>query len=87
MLYALERALKVDTLVVLTDNDTWAGAIHRHEALACYRAQMGIDAKLAVMATLATPFTIADPADGGMIDVAGFDAAARGGLSAFSRGF
>ncbi len=87
MLYALERGLKVDTFVVLTDNETWAGSMHPHEALARYRAQMGIDAKLAVMATSATPFSIADPADAGMLDVAGFDAAAPAVLAAFSRGF
>ena len=87
MLYALERKLKVDTFVVVTDNETWAGGIHPHEALARYRMQMGIDAKLAVMATSATRFTIADPSDAGMLDVAGFDATVPALLAAFSRGF
>ena len=87
MLYALERKLKVDTFVVVTDNETWAGGIHPHEALARYRSQMGIDAKLAVMATSATSFTIADPSDAGMLDIAGFDAAVPALLAAFSRGF
>lgn len=87
MLYALERKLKVDTFVVVTDNETWAGGIHPHEALARYRMQMGIDAKLAVMATSATRFTIADPSDAGMLDIAGFDAAVPSLLAAFSRGF
>ena len=87
MLYALERKLKVDTFVVVTDNETWAGGIHPHEALARYRMQMGIDAKLVVMATSATVFTIADPSDAGMLDIAGFDAAVPALLAAFSRGF
>ena len=87
MLYALEWKLKVDTFVVVTDNETWAGGIHPHEALARYRMPMGIDAKLIVMATSATMFTIADPIDAGMLDIAGFDAAVPALLAAFSRGF
>lgn len=59
MLYALERGLKVDTFVVITDNETWAGVIHPHEALARYRAHMGIDATLVVLATSASKLTIA----------------------------
>lgn len=87
MLYALERRLEVDTFVVITDNETWAGGIHPHEALARYRSQMGIDAKLAVMATSATSFSIADPGDAGMLDIAGFDASVPALLAAFSLGF
>jgi 60 kDa SS-A/Ro ribonucleoprotein len=87
MLYALERGLAVDTFVVITDNETWAGAVHPHQALARYRAAMGIDARLIVLATSATRFSIADPGDAGMLDIAGFDAAVPGLVSAFSRGF
>ena len=86
MLYALERTLAVDTFVVITDNETWAGDIHPHEALERYRTAMGIDAKLIVLATSASKFSIADPADRGMLDIAGFDAAVPGLISAFSRG-
>lgn len=86
MLYALERKLAVDTFVVITDNETWAGDIHPHEALERYRTAMGIDAKLIVLATSASKFTIADPGDPGMLDIAGFDAAVPGLISAFSRG-
>jgi 60 kDa SS-A/Ro ribonucleoprotein len=86
MLYALERKLEVDTFVVITDNETWAGDIHPHQALENYRYAMGIDAKLIVLATSASKFTIADPGDAGMLDIAGFDAAVPGLVSAFSRG-
>lgn len=86
MLYALERKLAVDTFVVITDNETWAGDIHPHQALERYRTAMGIDAKLIVLATSASKFTIADPGDPGMLDIAGFDAAVPGLISAFSRG-
>jgi 60 kDa SS-A/Ro ribonucleoprotein len=86
MLYAMEQGLKVDTFLVITDNDTWAGSVHAHEALAQYRKATGIDAKLIVLATQATPFSIADPKDPGMLDIAGFDSAAPALVADFSRG-
>ena len=46
----------------------------------------GIDARLVVVGMTATDVSIADPADGGMLDVAGFDAAAPGLVADFSRG-
>ncbi len=86
MLYALERNMAVDTFVVITDNETWVGGIHPHQALARYRLAMGIDAKLIVLATSATKFSIADPNDAGMLDIAGFDAAVPALVTEFSRG-
>ena len=76
MLYALERGLAVDAFVIYTDNETWAGAVHPSAALRCYREATGIAAKLVVVGLTSTGFTIADPADGGMLDVVGFDSAA-----------
>lgn len=87
MLYALERGLEVDTFVVMTDNETWAGSIHPHEALEKYRRATGIPAKLIVLATSASRFSIADPDDAGMLDIAGFDAAVPQLVTEFSRGF
>jgi len=86
MLYALEKRLKVDTFVVLTDNETWAGNIHPDEALRRYREWSGIDAKLVVVGMTATGFTIADPNDAGMLDVVGFDTATPNLIADFIRG-
>ncbi|MBT9556825.1 MAG: hypothetical protein IV100_12395 [Myxococcales bacterium] len=47
---------------------------------------MGIPAKLIVALMVANGFTIADPADGGMLDVVGFDASAPAAMAAFARG-
>lgn len=74
MVWALRNKLEVDAFVVYTDSETWFGSIHPSEALNRYRHQMGIDAKLIVVAMEANPFTIADPNDRGMLDVVGFDA-------------
>lgn len=64
-----------DAFVVFTDNDTNCNKIAPHEALRRYRQHTGIDAKLIVMAMTADRFTIADPDDAGMLDMAGLDAA------------
>lgn len=87
MLYALEEGLEVDTFIIMTDNDTWSGGMHPHEALKLYRSKTGIDAKLIVLSTYASRNTIADPSDNGMLDIAGFDSAAPGLVADFSRGF
>lgn len=85
MLWALEQGRAYDTFVVYTDNETWAGSVHPHEALRQYRERTGIDAKLVVVGMTATEFSIADPTDAGMLDVAGFDSAVPGLISDFAR--
>lgn len=86
MLWALENGIEVDTFQVYTDNETWYGQMHPHEALAKYRRQTGIPARLAVVSLTPSEFTIADPADPGSLDVSGFDSAVPGLLADFSRG-
>lgn len=83
--YAFQRKLEVDTFVVITDNEVNTG-YHVPDVLRAYRKVMGIDAKLVVIATTATRFSIADPKDPGMLDVAGFGADVPALLTAFSRG-
>lgn len=73
MTHALENGLEFDAFVVFTDNETWGGDIHPHQALRRYRERTGIDAKLIVVGMTATDFSIADPDDLGMLDIAGFD--------------
>lgn len=85
MLYALENRLKVDTFIVLTDSETWAGRIHPVQALRRYRQQAGIGAKLIVAGLVSNGFSIADTNDTGMLDVVGFDAAAPQVMTDFAR--
>jgi len=84
MLWATANKVQVDTFVVYTDNETWAGGVHPHQALRAYRDWSGIDARLVVVGLTATDFTIADPADPGMLDIAGFDSALPSLLTDFS---
>ena len=86
MLYAMEQGLEVDAFVIYTDNETYCGRIHPHQALVQYREKTGIPAKLIVVGMTSTGFSIADPADGGMMDVVGFDTAAPAVMSDFVRG-
>ncbi len=76
MVEALKHRWPIDLFVIYTDNETWAGAIHPAQALRQYRERMGIAARLVVVAMASNGFTIADPADAGMLDVVGFDAGA-----------
>ncbi len=62
------------------------GRIHPAQALRQYREATGIDAKLIVVAMSASEFTIADPKDAGMLDMAGFDSAAPQVIKAFATG-
>lgn len=87
MQYALKNHQEIDTFVIYTDNETWSGEIHPHQALVEYREQMGIPARLIVVGMTATEFSIADPSDAGMLDVAGFDSAVPNLIADFSRGF
>jgi 60 kDa SS-A/Ro ribonucleoprotein len=84
MVHALENKLDVDCFVVITDNETYMGKVHPSQALANYREKMGKpNAKLIVLAVTATDFSIADPSDPGMLDIAGFDAAVPTVISEF----
>jgi 60 kDa SS-A/Ro ribonucleoprotein len=86
MLHALKTGQKFGTFTVWTDNETWAGNIKPSQALVQYRSQVNPGARLAVVALAATPFTIADPNDKGMMDFVGFDASAPRVLADFSAG-
>lgn len=85
MLWAAQNKIAVDMFCVYTDSETWAGNVHPVRALKDYRQKMGIPAKLVVVGMLANEFTIADPADAGMLDVCGFDTATPAILSDFAR--
>ncbi len=76
MQWALKNQVQADTFVIYTDSETWYGDIHPGQALREYRERMGIPARLIVVAMVANHFSIADPDDGGILDVVGFDTAA-----------
>ena len=86
MLYATAQEREVDTFVIYTDSETWAGEVHPAKALRDYRQASGIDARLVVVGMVSNGFSIADPADPGMLDVVGFDTATPQLISDFAGG-
>lgn len=86
MLWALKNKRVYDTIVILTDNETYYGSVHPHQALQEYRNKTGVNTRLAVVSMTANGNTIADPRDPGQIDISGFDSVVPQLLSDFSRG-
>jgi 60 kDa SS-A/Ro ribonucleoprotein len=85
MIFAKKMNLPVDVFATLTDNETWYGSIHPHQALTEYRKFSGRNAKNAVFAMVSNGFSIADPSDSGQMDFVGFDSAALSVFSDFAR--
>jgi 60 kDa SS-A/Ro ribonucleoprotein len=86
MIWAGERNRDYDTIIVITDNETWAGNVHPHQALADYRRKVGHDVRQIVIGMTANDVSIADPNDPLTLDVAGFDSAVPNLVADFSRG-
>ena len=86
MLWAMKNKVEADVFVVYTDCETHSGSISPSAALKQYRAATGIDARLIVVAMTSGGFTLADPADAGMMDVVGFDAGAPEMMRQFVNG-
>ena len=85
MLWAARNQLNVAGFITYTDSETWAGNIHPAQALQRYRREYVGDAKAVVVGMTANGFTLADPADCGMLDVVGFDTTAPAVIADFVR--
>lgn len=83
--YALQHKLDIDCFSIYTDNETYA---HRSVPSAQIKKYRGVmnkpDTKLVVCGMAVSNFSIADPNDFGMLDLAGFDAATPSIISDFS---
>ena len=75
MIWAQKNNILADAFIIYTDSETWYGNVHPAQALQSYRDYTGIPAKLIVVGMVSNGFSIADPNDGGMLDVVGFDTA------------
>ncbi len=85
MIWALKNKVETDVFAVYTDSESWYGSVHPMQALRDYRDKMGIAAKLIVVAMTSNGFSIADPNDGGALDVVGFDTATPQVMGDFAR--
>lgn len=84
--WAFKNDIDIDTFIIYTDNDTWAGNIHPFEALNQYRRKKNADAKLIVSSVVPASYSIADPNDAGMLDIVGFDSNIPTLISDFIKG-
>jgi len=74
ILHAQQARMDVDAFLTITDNESWAGAIHPIQALKNYRKfRNKNDVSLIAMAMTATQYSIADPNDAYNLNVVGFD--------------
>lgn len=72
--WAKSKRLKVDNIVILTDNETWAGRYgHPVQWMREYRNVVNQSAKIVNVGMTATECSINDPDDNLALDVAGFD--------------
>lgn len=87
MIYAKDHKIPVDTFIIYTDCETWAGRVTPAQSLRDYRRAMNRPhAQLIVVAMTSSGFTIADPEDPGMLDVVGFDTSAPEVMRQFMAG-
>jgi 60 kDa SS-A/Ro ribonucleoprotein len=84
--YARHQRLEVDGVLVLTDNETWAGRVHPAQEFAAYRSQVNPAARCVVAALTAAGHSIGDPGDPGVLNIAGFDASLPQLVTGFIRG-
>jgi 60 kDa SS-A/Ro ribonucleoprotein len=86
MVWALAKRKVFDVFVIVTDNETWYGSTHPHQALRQYRDAVNPQARLVVVAMTGTGNSIADPRDPLSLDVSGFDSAVPQLIADFARG-
>lgn len=61
-------------MLVLTDNETWAGRKHPSRALADFRSEVNPAVRCVGASLAAAGHSIADPRDEGVLQIGGFDA-------------
>jgi 60 kDa SS-A/Ro ribonucleoprotein len=87
ILHALKKKIPVDVFVVYTDCETSHSAETPAAALRRYRRVMNIpEAKMVVVAATSTGFSLADPEDPNMLDIAGFDPSVTSLITEFVNG-
>jgi 60 kDa SS-A/Ro ribonucleoprotein len=80
---AKSRPEPFDAVIILTDNETWAGTEHPHEALQEYRRRFNQDVLLVVVSMTATAGSVGDPKDPGTLQIVGMDPSVPEAVSMF----
>lgn len=72
ILYAAAHKLPVDGILILSDNQTWAGNDHASEALKTFRKQINRPVRMVNVQTSVNDTSITDPDDELSLEMAGF---------------
>lgn len=81
--HALATKTKYDAIVILTDNETWAGNRHGLELLNQYRKEINKDVKVVELAMVSNPTTNLPVDEKNVLRVVGFDATVTEVISTF----
>lgn len=81
---ALKSRTKYDAFVILTDNETWAGAQHGTILLEKYKKEINPDVKVVEIALVSNPYSTL-PQDKNLLRIVGFDASVLDLLNEFLR--
>jgi 60 kDa SS-A/Ro ribonucleoprotein len=73
-MHALNTKIKYDTIIILTDNETWSGRGHGLERLNEYRRKVNKDVKVIEVAMVSNPYGNLPADDKNLLRVVGFDA-------------
>jgi 60 kDa SS-A/Ro ribonucleoprotein len=83
LVHALATKTKYDAIIILTDNETWAGPAHSLEVLNKYRRTVNRDVKVIEVAITATGASSYPNDDKNLLRVVGFDASVVDVINAF----
>lgn len=72
--YAINKGIRADVFVILTDSETWVGKQHPQQAFDEYRRKYNPKAKCVIVSMAANLVTVGDPNDIGVLQAVGFDA-------------
>ena len=73
--FALSKGFNFDSIIVLTDNETWHGENHPVQAYNEYKKRNNPNAKSVVVGMVSTSFSLFPDSDTSALNVAGFDSA------------
>lgn len=74
LIHAANTLNKYDAILILTDNETWAGQRHGIQVLESYRRTVNPDVKVVEVAMVANPHSTMPANDRNILRVVGFDA-------------
>lgn len=85
-IHAMNTKQKFDAIVILTDNETWAGPKHGEVVLSEYRRKYNKDVKVIEIAMVSNPYTALPVNDPNILRIAGFDASCISLINEFLKG-